>query len=129
MSRRLVFVNVVFAAVSILCIVVIVKQLATARPAPSRGRAPAGAPGDPAAASDSKLPAQAYNVIASRNLFSPTRSESAGPSTAAGSTPVMVVKPALHGVVLREGSPIAYLEDPLTKRIAGYRVEIGRAHV
>jgi len=123
MPRRLVFVNVVFAAVSVLCIVVIAKQLLTARPAaPVRGRTPAGAPSDRAAANEAKLPAQAYSVIASRNLFSPTRSESAGPSTAAGSAPVTVVKPALHGVVLREGSPIAYLEDPLTRRIAGYRV-------
>jgi len=35
---------------------------------------------------------------------------------------INIVKPNLHGVVLREGAPIAYLEDPLTKRIAGYRI-------
>jgi hypothetical protein len=32
------------------------------------------------------------------------------------------VKPNLFGIVLREGAPIAYLEDPSTKRVAGYRV-------
>src|SRR5262249_45096285 len=31
-------------------------------------------------------------------------------------------KPNLYGVVLQEGAPIAYLEDPVTKRVARYRV-------
>jgi len=118
MPRRLLFVNVVLAAVSVLCIVLIVKQLLTGRPpAAPRGRPAVGASAATAPAGDSRLPPQAYNVVASRNLFSPTRSETAGPAIAGGA-PVIVVKPALHGVVLREGSPIAYLEDPLTKRIA-----------
>src|SRR5438477_8991830 len=122
MPRRLLFVNVVLAAVSVLCLVLIAKQLLTARPpAAPRGRPSVGASAATAPAGDSRLPPQAYNVIASRNLFSPTRSETAGPALAGGA-PVLVAKPALHGVVLREGSPIAYLEDPLTKRIAGYRV-------
>src|SRR5437899_6352028 len=122
MPRRLLFVNVVLAAVSVLCIVLIVKQRLTGRPpAAPRGRPAVGASAATAPAGDSRLPPQAYNVVASRNLFSPTRSETAGPAIAGGA-PVIVVKPALHGVVLREGSPIAYLEDPLTKRIAGYRV-------
>src|SRR5438093_9325233 len=122
MPRRLLLINVVLAAVSVLCIVLIVKQLLTARPpAAPRGRPAVGASAATAPAGDPRLPPQAYNVIASRNLFSPTRSETAGPAIAGGA-PVMVAKPALHGVVLREGSPIAYLEDPLTKRIAGYRL-------
>src|SRR6266446_10293413 len=122
MPRRLLFINVVLAAVSVLSLVLIVKQLLTARPAIApRGRPAVGSSVEPAPAGDSRLSPQAYNVVASRNLFSPTRSETAGPGTV-GSAPVLVVKPALHGVVLREGSPIAYLEDPLTKRIAGYRV-------
>ena len=122
MPRRLLLINVVLAAVSVLCIVLIVKQLLTARPpAAPRGRPAVGSSAATAPAGDPRLPPQAYNVIASRNLFSPTRSETAGPGIAGGA-PVMVAKPALHGVVLREGSPIAYLEDPLTKRIAGYRL-------
>src|SRR6266481_9495919 len=122
MPRRLLAINVVLACVAILCVALIVKQLATSRPpAAARGRAPVGSSANPAPAGDSKLPPQAYNVIATRNLFSPTRSETSGPGIA-GSAPVLVAKPALHGVVLREGSPIAYLEDPLTKRIAGYRL-------
>src|SRR3989441_9465480 len=122
MPRRLLLINVVLAAVSVLCIVLIVKQLLTARPpAAPRGRPAVGSSAATAPAGDPRLPPQAYNVIASRNLFSPTRSETAGPAIAGGA-PVIVVKPALHGVVLREGSPIAYLEDPFTKRIAGYKV-------
>src|SRR6267142_2878470 len=122
MPRRLVAINVVLAGVSVLCIALIVKQIASGRPtAAPRSRPPVAAPGEPPPAGDSRQPAQAYNVLAARNLFSPTRSETTGPATA-GNAPALVAKPNLHGVVLREGSPIAYLEDPLTKRIAGYRV-------
>lgn len=122
MPRRLLAVNVVLAGVSALCVALIVKQLATARPpAAPRGRPPVASGAAPAPAGDSRLPAQAYNVIATRNLFSPTRSETTGP-VGANNAAALVAKPSLHGVVLREGSPIAYLEDPLTKRIAGYRI-------
>jgi len=122
MPRRLVAINVVLAAVSVLCIGLVVKQIAAGRPAvPPRGRSPIAAPAEPAPAGDSRQAPQAYNVIATRNMFSPTRSETAGPAVA-GNAPALVAKPSLHGVVLREGSPIAYLEDPLTKRIAGYRI-------
>jgi len=122
MPRRLVAINVVLAAVSVLCIGLVVKQIAAGRPAvPPRGRSPIAAPAEPAPAGDSRHAPQAYNVIATRNMFSPTRSETAGPAVA-GNAPALVAKPSLHGVVLREGSPIAYLEDPLTKRIAGYRI-------
>src|SRR5438093_269026 len=86
MPRRLLLINVVLAAVSVLCIVLIVKQLLTARPpAAPRGRPAVGSSAATAPAGDPRLPPQAYNVIASRNLFSPTRSETAGPATAGGS--------------------------------------------
>jgi hypothetical protein len=35
---------------------------------------------------------------------------------------VPLVRPNLYGIVVREGGSIAYLEDPLTKRVVGYRV-------
>ena len=123
MPRRLLAINVVLAAVCVLCVALIVKQLVSARPsAQTRTRPPAAAPAGPSPTGDTKLPAQAYSVIAARNLFSPTRSESTGPATPGGAAQALIAKPNLHGVVLREGSPIAYMEDPLTKRIAGYRV-------
>jgi hypothetical protein len=58
--------------------------------------------------------------VATRNLFSPTRSES--PPTATVAAAPTAAKPNLYGVVLRDGAPMAYLEDPGTKRVAGYRV-------
>src|SRR5439155_1441823 len=123
MSRRLLAVNVVLASVSLLCAGFIVKQLTGSRaPAVSRARPPAATPAAPTPNADSpRLPAQAYSVIATRNLFSPTRTEMPGAGLAGG-PPINIVKPNLHGVVLRDGAPIAYLEDPLTKRIAGYRI-------
>jgi hypothetical protein len=62
----------------------------------------------------------AWTTIASRNLFSPTRSETggSGAATAIQQGP----KPNLYGIVLRDGAPIAYLEDPATRRVAAYRV-------
>ena len=123
MPRRLLAVNVVLAGVSLLCVGLIVKQLVGSRPAaPSRSRPPVATPAaPPSAAGSPRLPAQAYSVIATRNLFSPTRSETPGAGMAGGPA-INIVKPNLHGVVLRDGAPIAYLEDPLTKRIAGYRI-------
>jgi len=122
MPRRLLAVNVLLAGVSVLCIALIVKQLAAVGPtAAPRGRPPVAPSAAPASAAEARLPGQAYSVIATRNLFSPTRTEMAGAGVV-GSAPALIVKPSLHGVVLRDGSPIAYLEDPLTKRIAGYRI-------
>src|SRR5881628_1955642 len=123
MPRRLLAINVVLAGVSLLCVGLIVKQLIGPRPAaPSRSRPSAATPAAPlSAAESSRLPPQAYSVIATRNLFSPTRSETPGAGMAGGPA-VNIVRPSLHGVVLRDGAPIAYLEDPLTKRIAGYRI-------
>ena len=123
MPRRLLAVNVVLASVSLLCAGFIVKQLTGSRaPAVSRARPPATTPAAPTPNADSpRLPAQAYSVIATRNLLLgvPVDVMCVG---MAGGPAVNIVKPNLHGVVLRDGAPIAYLEDPLTKRIAGYRI-------
>ena len=121
MPSRLLVVNVVLAGISLLCGGLIVKQLvASPQTVAARSRPPAAGPGAPPA-EPQHLPAQAYSMIASRNLFSPTRTETPGTGLAGGPT-MNIVKPSLHGVVLRDGAPIAYLEDPLTKRIAGYRI-------
>jgi hypothetical protein len=122
MPRRLLAINVVLGGIALLCAGIIVKQLVSAPPTVAgRSRPPAAGSGAPPAAEPQRLPAQAYSMIANRSLFSPTRSETPGTGLAGGPT-INVVKPNLHGVVLREGAPIAYLEDPLTKRIAGYRI-------
>jgi hypothetical protein len=118
MPRKLVALNLVLAAVAALLVVYIARQFVAPMPLPVGGRrAPAAAT---AAASDTpRPPASAYSVVAARNLFSPTRTESPTSTTIAG---VPLVKPNLFGVVVREGGSIAYLEDPSTKRVAGYRV-------
>src|SRR6266850_7826109 len=122
MSRRLLAINVLLGIVSLVSVGFIVKHLATNHTVSApRGRPAAGASAPAPTSEEPRLPAQAYNVVAARNLFNPTRTESAVATTAGGPA-LNIVKPNLHGVVLRDGSPIAYLEDPLTKRIAGYRI-------
>jgi hypothetical protein len=122
MPSRLVVVNVVLVGISLLCAGLIVKQLVTTpQTVAARSRPPGAGAGAPPAVEPQHLPAQAYSMIASRNLFSPTRTETPGAGVAGGPT-INIVKPSLHGVVLRDGAPIAYLEDPLTRRIAGYRI-------
>ena len=128
MSRRLLAINALLVVISLVSVGVIVKHLATSHTVSApRSRPAAGATAPGPTTEEPRPPAQAYNVIASRNLFNPTRSESAVAATPGGPA-LNIVKPNLHGVVLRDGSPIAYLEDPQTKRIAGYRRSDRRRH-
>jgi hypothetical protein len=119
MPKKLVIINGLLILIAASSVAFIARQFMApmAMPLPARSR-PAGAP----AARDEAPPAQvgAYTSVAARNLFSPTRTESPPTATASASSPA--VKPNLFGIVLREGAPIAYLEDPSTKRVAGYRV-------
>lgn len=113
-------INVVLAVVSALCVAYIVRQLLAPMPMPT-GRPRPASPAATASAEPARLPHGVYTVVAARNLFSPTRSEA--PPTPTASTPAMpTVKPSLFGVVVRDGGSIAYLEDPTTKRVAGYRI-------
>jgi hypothetical protein len=123
MPRRLPLLNVLLVGVSLVFALVIARELTTSprpmapRPQPATT---AAAPAAPAATPPS--PAGDYPIIATRNLFSPTRTETPPPPTPPVSAAVNLPKPNLYGVVLRDGAPIAYLEDPVTKRVAGYRV-------
>jgi hypothetical protein len=120
MSRRLLALNVVLVAASALLAIYIVRELAAPIPVPVASRRPAGPATTAASVEAPRPPAGAYTAVAARNLFSPTRTESAtGPGVASA---VPLVRPNLYGVVLRDGAPVAYLEDPATKRVAGYRV-------
>ncbi len=122
MPKRLLLLNGAFVILSALCVLYIGRQLMTPMPLPGAPRsrpAPAAPPSGDVQAS--RAPATAYTVVSARNLFSPTRSEAPATGVAGGAAPLMV-KPNLYGVVLRDGAPIAYMEDPATKRVAGYRV-------
>jgi Type II secretion system protein C len=71
-------------------------------------------------------PLTAFNIVAERNLFSPTRTETAPePPRAAGLTPAAppAPKPRLYGVViLAEGRGRAYLEDVQRRKVFSYSV-------
>ena len=118
MPRRFVALNLALAAAATLLIMYIVRQFVAPMPLPVGGRRAAG-PAMSTVSDTAKTPASAYNVVAARNLFSPTRTE-APSSTAVTALPV--TRPNLFGVVVRDSGSIAYLEDPTTKRVAGYRV-------
>ena len=60
-----------------------------------------------------------YNVIAARNLFNPSRTETAAaPATAAAAAPKLF----LHGVVLDDTRSRAFIEDPTSKKVFAYTV-------
>jgi hypothetical protein len=118
MPRSLLVLNAVLALVAVGAVGYIVRELRTT-PAPVAARpAPAPTPVPPPPAAPDTPPG-AYGTVASRNLFSPTRSESAASTPAAAAA---LPKPNLFGVLLRDSAPVAYLEDPTTKRVAAYRL-------
>ncbi len=119
MSAPLRMLNIALALVGCLLAAALTRELVAAHPLPSpplprATRAAATAPPPSASAPPSTA---GYGVIATKNLFSASRSETAaGPVAAAGP------KPVLHGVVLDGPKSRAYLEDPLVKRTFGYAV-------
>src|SRR6266446_6448331 len=116
MSRRLLALNIVLAIVSIVLVAGIVRTLIVRRalPTPAAPRTATVPAPAPAPATENVDPGlSGYAVIAARNLFNPARSE-----TAVATAPV--AKPILHGVVMDGAKSRAFLEDPATKRVAGY---------
>src|SRR5262249_4119088 len=81
-------------------------------------------PPPPLAAPPARPPLAEFAVVAEKNLFSSTRTESAPepPRVAAGApTAPPAPKPRLYGVVLLpEGRGRAYLEDVQRRRVFGY---------
>jgi hypothetical protein len=126
MSKRLPVIIVLLVGVSLAFAALIAKELtsvprvAKPRPQPAASVG-ASLPGAKPATPAPTAPGQ-YTVVASRNLFSPTRSEAPVTPVAPPPPAPILPKPNLFGVVLQDGAPIAYLEDPVTKRVARYRV-------
>jgi hypothetical protein len=120
MPRKLLVINALLLFIAAGSVTFIARQLMapTTMPLAARTR-PAATP--PARVEEPPRQTGLYAGVAARNLFSPTRSESPPTPTIAAAAPA-AVKPNLFGVVLRDGAPLAYLEDPNTKRVAGYRV-------
>lgn len=120
MSRWAFGANVLVAALGCVLAAGLVYQLSTERPLPA---APArrssqsameakGHPDKP------RAPIAAYSQIATKNLFSPGRSETVAVAAmvAPGS------KPILHGVVVDGDRSRAFLEEPPARHVFGYSV-------
>ncbi|HMH53161.1 MAG TPA: type II secretion system protein N [Candidatus Acidoferrum sp.] len=125
MSRRLPLLTVLFVVIALAFAGLIARELTSAPPPGPASRPQPAASGTAAtpAASPGSSAAQNYSAVASRNLFSPTRSEAPpAPVTPAAPPAPILPKPNLFGVILIEGTPVAYLEDPVSKRVARYRV-------
>jgi hypothetical protein len=120
MPRRFALLNAALIVVALLSIGYMVNEMRA--PAPTVARRPPP-PTTPAAtvAPPPAEPASSFSVVASRNLFSPTRTEAPVTATPTTAGPPMP-KPNLYGIILRDGAPVAYLEDPASKRVGGYRV-------
>ena len=120
MPKKLLLINAILIAIAAGSVVFIARQLMAPMPMPQAGKArpPAAAGERPADAG--RPSASAYMTVVAKNLFSPTRTEA--PVSATASAAANLPKPNLFGIVLREGAPIAYLEDPTTKRVSGYRI-------
>ena len=121
MPRRLIVLNVALVLVALMAVAYVVRELRAPAPTPRAARRPAttAAPAVAAAPADERTPTGASGVVVARNLFSPTRSDM--PALPAGAQ-APVAKPNLYGILLSDANPVAYLEDPVTKRVAGYRL-------
>lgn len=97
----------------------VVRRSPTAR-APTRASAASAAPARPPAETpaEPRAPLPSYAVVAAKSLFNPARTEDA-----AGAGPSQIgPRPFLYGVVVGDDLSIAYLEDPGSKRVSGYRI-------
>jgi hypothetical protein len=123
MLKQLRIITVLLLAVAVVFVVIIVRELtAPVAKLPAPRPQPPAAAAPPAATPAAPSPgAGGYATIATRNLFSPTRTE-APPAPPPAPVVNLPPKPNLFGVVLQDGTPIAYLEDPTTKRVARYRI-------
>jgi hypothetical protein len=125
MSRSFLGLNGLLAAASVVFAAQIGREYLRPPQAPAARARPAGPavriPGPNPVALERRAPSGNYAAsIAAKNLFSPTRMESSVAETAALPVPVGP-KPLLFGIVL-DSTPVAYLEDPATKRVAAYRI-------
>jgi hypothetical protein len=118
-SRRLVILNVLVGTLGCLFAAGLIRELGTGRPLPPMPAIRAGQSAPEPRTQPAGQPATmvTYGTIATRNLFSPGRSEApvATPAT-------LAARPVLHGVKLDGANSRAYLEEPPAKRVFGYAV-------
>jgi len=123
-SPRLVALNILLLGIAGFFGYQLMKEISAPRSLPARpaARAPHAAAANAAAAPDAAArldPRGQFGVVASKNLFSPSRTDVVAIETA--SQPA-APRPILHGVVVDEAKSRAFLEDPTTKRVFGYAI-------
>jgi len=123
LQSRFVLLTVLLIAVSLASVGYIARELTPRTAALGAGSRSASRPtvAVPAVTAKRSLPAGDYDIVVSRNLFNPTRTETGAATAAATASAPGAPRPTLYGVVLSDDAPIAYLEDPATRRVAGYR--------
>lgn len=123
-SPRLIALNLLLLGVAAFFGYELMREVSAPRPLPGRpvARAPQtplpGAGVSPEAAARPDQRGQ-YGIVASKNLFSPSRTDVVATGADAPGQPA-TPRPVLHGVVLDDARSRAYLEDPTTKRVFGY---------
>jgi len=112
-------VNIALGVVGSLLVIGLIREVIAARPLPPPPvlRATQRAPTSPPAPAGQPAAISAFGVIATKNLFSPARSEVTVTAPMAAAP-----KPVLHGVVIDGEKSRAFLEDPVAKRVFGYAV-------
>src|SRR5262249_36204496 len=125
LSKRLLLLNVLLLGVALFFGVTLAREGTRSRPLPpppAPRRAPVAAASEEAPAAPPEEKLASYNVIVSRPLFNPSRTEGAAVTAAPVAPPQP--KPMLLGVIVDPDATKsrAYLEDAASKRVFGYKV-------
>src|SRR5437867_4856599 len=114
LQSRFALLTVLSIAVSLASVGYIARELTPRAAALGAGSRSASRPtvAVPAVTAKRSLPAGDYDIVVSRNLFNPTRTETGAATAAATASAPGAPRPTLYGVVLSDDAPIAYLEDP-----------------
>lgn len=122
MPKPLLALNVLLAGVSTVAFIWTARALLAPYPLPPSTvpRPPASAVSTTSERRPNPRPSASYDVIAARTLFHPDRAESTRKDLAVKGVPPQA-PPVLYGVVINDDVRLAYLEDPTTKRLVGYK--------
>jgi hypothetical protein len=124
-SKRFFVMNLILVGVTVFFATALVRSLAQTRPLPSPP-APRNAPATLSAEQGTPPPIAGeslagYNVIVTKHLFNPSRSENTAPAAAAPAPPPPP-KPVLMGVVVDGPQSRAYLKEMTTERVLSYGI-------
>ena len=121
MPRALFLANVVVGGLGCLFAAGIVRDVVAHRSLPPVPAPPATQSTlDAAPPSPVPPPLASFQVIATKNMFNPGRTEATGATAAAAAA--AGVRPILHGVLIDGARSRAYLEEPPAGRVLGYSV-------